>query len=77
MLTRDILQKIEFGNPVAEYDKGLENYFVVTDAFRNLIKGKTDIIAGEKGTGKTAIYQHLQYVQHLQHSKQADPKIPD
>lgn len=59
MLVREILQKLEFGNPVAEYDRGLPNYFFVTDAFRYLISGKVDIIAGDKGTGKTAIYQHL------------------
>jgi hypothetical protein len=59
MLVRDILLKIDFGNPVAEYDKGLQNYFWVTDAFRHLVSGNVDIIAGDKGTGKTAIYQHL------------------
>lgn len=59
MLVRDVLQKIEFGNSVAEFDKGLQNYFVVTDAFRHIISGNVDIVAGDKGTGKTAIYQHL------------------
>jgi hypothetical protein len=59
MLVSDILLKIDFGNPVAEYDKGLHNYFWVTDAFRHLTSGNVDIIAGDKGTGKTAIYQHL------------------
>ena len=68
MQVREILQKIEFGNPVAEYDKGLQNYFIVTDAFRHLVSGNVDIIAGDKGTGKTAIYQHL---------KQAYSKIPE
>ncbi|PKN92922.1 MAG: hypothetical protein CVU44_12895 [Chloroflexi bacterium HGW-Chloroflexi-6] len=68
MLAREILQQIEFGNPVAEYDKGLQNYFVITDAFRHLVSGNVDIIAGDKGTGKTAIYQHL---------KQSYSKIPE
>ena len=59
MNIREILQKLQFGNPVAEYDRGLQGYFLVTDAFRNLTKDEVDIIAGDKGTGKTAIYQHL------------------
>jgi len=44
------LQKLEFGNPVAEYDGGLPNYFFVTEAFRYLIAGKVDIIAGSPPT---------------------------
>lgn len=60
MLLRDILQQLELGNPVAEFDQGLSQYFLVTDAFNRLIHGKADMITGEKGTGKTAIYQFLQ-----------------
>jgi len=59
MKIHEILQMLRFGNPVAEYDQGLENYFLVTDAFRHVLSGAVDIIAGDKGTGKTAIYQHL------------------
>jgi hypothetical protein len=44
---------------VAEYDKKLQNYFVVTDAFQHLVSGEADIVSGDKGTGKTAIYQYL------------------
>ncbi len=46
----EICKKLEFGNPVAEYDGGLPNYFFVTDAFRYLISGKVDIIAGSPPT---------------------------
>ena len=59
MLVKDILPKIIFGNPVAEFDKGLQNYFVITDTFQYLVSGRADIVSGEKGTGKTAIYQYL------------------
>lgn len=59
MLIKEILPKIVFGNPVAEFDKGLQNYFVVTDSFQRLVTGESDIISGDKGTGKTAIYQYL------------------
>jgi hypothetical protein len=57
----EILQKVQFGNPVAELDEDLPNYFLITNAFKHLTSGKYEIIAGDKGTGKTAIYQHLQY----------------
>lgn len=60
MLLREILQQLELGNPVAEFDEGLSHYFLVTDAFNRLIQGKADMITGGKGTGKTAIYQFLQ-----------------
>ena len=59
MKIHDFLQQMQFGNPVAEFDRGLENYFFVTDAFRYVTSSAVDIIAGDKGTGKTAIYQHL------------------
>lgn len=71
MLVRDLLQKFEFGNPVAEFDQGLSNYFLVTDVFNRLVQGNVDLITGEKGTGKTAIYQYLQQSQH------ARPELKD
>ncbi len=60
MLVREILQQLDLGNPVAEYDKGLQHYFLVTETFSRLIRDKADMVTGEKGTGKTAIYQYLQ-----------------
>jgi hypothetical protein len=59
MLIKEILPKIVFGNPVAEFDKKLPDYFVITDAFQHLVSDEADIVAGDKGTGKTAIYQYL------------------
>ncbi|MDY0104969.1 MAG: hypothetical protein RBS07_18700 [Lentimicrobium sp.] len=60
MLKRDVLQQITLGNPVAEFDQGLSNYFLITDTFNQLVRGNVDMITGGKGTGKTAIYQYLQ-----------------
>ena len=57
----EILQKIQFGNPVAEYDTDLQHYFLRTNIFRHVVSGSAEVIAGDKGTGKTAIYQHLRY----------------
>ncbi len=61
MKVHDILQKIQFGNPVAEYDADLQNYFLRTDIFHHVVSGRAEVIAGDKGTGKTAIYQHLKF----------------
>lgn len=63
MLAREILQQIQFGKSVAEFDKGLQNYFFTTDVFLDLVSGDIDVVAGDKGTGKTAIYQHLKQLQ--------------
>lgn len=59
MLVKHALQDLDFGNSVAEFDKQLEKYFVETQPFLDLIGGRRDIIAGDKGTGKTAIFKVL------------------
>jgi hypothetical protein len=57
---RDALQSLNLGKSVAEFDDALERYFIETNAFRELVRDQRDIIAGDKGTGKTAIYRILQ-----------------
>lgn len=57
---REALQSLDLGKSVAEFDDALERYFVETNAFRELVHDQRDIIAGDKGTGKTAIYRILQ-----------------
>ncbi len=59
MNIREALQKLDFGYSVAESDKGLQNYFLITDSYLAFINDKADLIAGDKGTGKTAIFQHV------------------
>jgi len=59
MLVRDVLRLLNLGNSVAEEDKDLDNYFVETETFRKLISDEGDVIAGDKGTGKTALYRIL------------------
>ena len=56
---KDVLRMLEIGNSVAEFDNALDDYFVETEAFRSLISDRGDIIAGDKGTGKTALYRIL------------------
>jgi hypothetical protein len=57
---RELIGNLDLGKSVAEFDDALERYFIETSAFRELINDKVDIIAGDKGTGKTAIYRILQ-----------------
>jgi hypothetical protein len=57
---RNLIGNLDLGKSVAEFDDALETYFIETNAFRELISDKIDIIAGDKGTGKTAIYRILQ-----------------
>jgi hypothetical protein len=59
VLVKEILQDLDLGSSVAEYDAALERYFVETSTFRSLIRDEGDIIAGDKGTGKTALFKIL------------------
>lgn len=56
---KELLKGLDLGKSVAEFDEDLEQYFVETNTFRELIEDKVDIIAGDKGTGKTAIYRFI------------------
>jgi hypothetical protein len=52
--------EINFGSRVAEdEEKELPEYFLSTRYWKNLIEGKTDIILGPKGSGKSALYLNL------------------
>ncbi len=57
---KGILRLLDLGSSVAEFDESLEKYFVENEAFHELVAGKADVIAGDKGTGKTAVYRILQ-----------------
>ncbi|MEH0928442.1 hypothetical protein [Micromonospora sp. CPCC 205558] len=56
---RGTLRKLDFGASVAESDELLKNYFVETEPFRALIEDRVDVVAGDKGTGKSAIFRIL------------------
>ena len=60
VLVKDVLRSLDLGSSVAEFDESLEKYFVENEAFHALVNGKADVIAGDKGTGKTAVYRILQ-----------------
>lgn len=59
MFIKEILRELNFGSSVAEYDAHLERYFVETEPFRALVEGRVDVIAGDKGSGKSALYKIL------------------
>lgn len=58
----EILSSCEFGERVAEEEAdSLSEYFVETDNWNNVFSGKTDIVYGPKGSGKSALYSLLVY----------------
>ncbi|NWF33178.1 hypothetical protein HH110_08975 [Stenotrophomonas sp. SAM-B] len=57
---KSLLQSLQLGSSVAEFDQSLEKYFVENQAFTALIKNEADVVAGDKGTGKTALFRILQ-----------------
>jgi hypothetical protein len=59
VLIKDILRELHLGASVAEHDEALEAYFIETETFRALVADRRDTIAGDKGTGKTALYRIL------------------
>lgn len=59
MRVSEILNDLNLGKSVAESDRRLDSYFIDTHTFNVLTKGQRDIVAGDKGTGKTALYRIL------------------
>ena len=57
MKVSSLLKHLDFGNSVAEFDTQLQAYFLETQIYADFVNGLYDIIAGNKGTGKTAIYR--------------------
>lgn len=56
---KELVQLVSFGTSVAEFDQDLEKYFIETETFRSVVSDAGDIVSGDKGTGKTAIYRIL------------------
>ncbi|MFY9658094.1 MAG: hypothetical protein WAK01_16195, partial [Methylocystis sp.] len=55
-----LLKDVSFGSRVAEDEtQQLSAYFVETDQWNRIGRGEVDIIKGEKGSGKSAIYTLL------------------
>jgi len=60
LLVRDLLTELRIGSSVAEHDEALARYFIETATYRALVEDEADIVAGDKGTGKTALFRILQ-----------------
>ncbi len=55
-----LLKQISFGARVAEDETNeLASYFVETDQWERIARGEVDVIRGDKGAGKSAIYSLL------------------
>lgn len=56
----ELLRKLSFGTQVAEEEtSALARYFVETNQWDKISKGEKDLIRGDKGAGKSAIYSLL------------------
>jgi len=55
-----LLKQVSFGARVAEEETNeLASYFVETDQWNRIARGEIDVIRGDKGAGKSAIYSLL------------------
>lgn len=59
MKRKEALRQLDLGQTVAEFETDLKHYFVETETFRSLVQSKVDIVAGDKGTGKSALFKIL------------------
>lgn len=57
MTSREVLRTVNLGNSVAEFDDNLDAYFVRTQIYADFVAGRYDIVSGDKGTGKSAIFR--------------------
>lgn len=56
----ELVKSLSFGARVAEEETAeLAKYFVETDQWNRIFRGDIDIIRGDKGAGKSAIYSLL------------------
>lgn len=54
---RSDLSEIYLGDPAAENEEAsLQSYFLERGEFRQVLEGRTNVVVGRKGAGKTAVY---------------------
>src|ERR1700751_2640454 len=60
-LPQESLSKLDFGAPAAERDmeRGLDEYFVESEAYNRVRAGEKRILIGGRGIGKSALFQVL------------------
>jgi len=52
-------EDLDFGSVAAEDERYLEEWFIETDEYREVINGKVNFILGLKGSGKSTIFEML------------------
>jgi cell division protein FtsB len=57
-LMNERLERIDFGQDTAEFDKHLADYFLETPTYTQVMRGEKAIVTGRKGTGKTALLRY-------------------
>lgn len=55
MEKKKVLETLQLGDGIAEYDDNLSEYFIDTVYVNDFVKNKYDIILGEKGSGKSGM----------------------
>lgn len=59
-LQLSLLDSIQCGDPAAENEQDqLSTYFLETEEFRSTLEGKTNLVIGRKGSGKSAIFYQV------------------
>ena len=61
----DILSDLNLGNEIAEQDKNLSKYYITTNATKDFVNDRYDIIRGSKGSGKSAMLIAVQENQNV------------
>ena len=60
MNIKELVQKISFGESIAELEANkLKDYFLQTEFWNSIRNGNSDIVYGAKGAGKSALYTSL------------------
>lgn len=56
----NVLSRLSVGDPTAENEMtSLGTYFLATDAYQRALRGEVNLVAGRKGSGKTALFVQL------------------
>ena len=62
---QEILEDLDVGNSVAEFDSVLEFARIETPVFDGVLNNRYDIILGKKGAGKTAMFKIINLLNNL------------
>ena len=55
----NLINNLSFGKDAAEHEANLEEFFLKTPIFNELLSGQRTLVVGKKGSGKSAIFKML------------------